>query len=93
MTHVSYSGIALLIFQVSEIPLHRPGAILETTFDGMEAPSKDCFFPQPMFEYDALRVSWVCVSRRGARAAVRRDFSCVALSVGRVPLDNAQYMR
>ena len=37
MTHVSYSGIALLIFQVSEIPLHRPGAILETTFDGMES--------------------------------------------------------
>ena len=37
-----------------------------------KAPSKDCFFPQPMFEYDALRVSWVCVSRRGARAAVRR---------------------
>ena len=46
-----------------------------------------------MFVYDALRVSWVCVSRRGARAAVRRDFSRVALSGGRVPLDNAYFKR
>ena len=27
-----------------------------------KAPSEDCFFPQPMFEYDAPRASWVHVS-------------------------------
>lgn len=37
MTHTPCSGIALLIFQVSEIPLHRHGAILGMTFDGMES--------------------------------------------------------
>lgn len=34
-----------------------------------------------------------CVSRCVARAAVRRDFSRVALSGGRVPLDNAYFKR
>lgn len=37
MTHTPCSGIALLIFQVSEIPLHRHGAILGMTFDSMES--------------------------------------------------------
>ena len=66
MTHTPCSGIALLIFQVSEIPLHRHGAILGMTFDGMESTVWRLLFPATyVWIWRAPRVVGMCLKAWG----------------------------